>query len=212
MKIAIIGATGNAGSAIYKEALKRGHEVTGYVRHPDKGIGVLPPDAELVQQDAFTLTRDQLLGYDAVVDAFATTVEQAYLHIDLADHLIHELRETTSPRLVFILGAGSLETDGKLLYDLLKNDPHAPAFINTPKNQLREYQLLQWTDNVNWIGISPSMNFEHGPATEYVRGDNTLLKDDKGKSVLNSGTLAVALLDELEKPTIKQARFTARNA
>lgn len=28
MKIAIIGATGHAGSAIFKEALKRGHEVT----------------------------------------------------------------------------------------------------------------------------------------------------------------------------------------
>ena len=56
------------------------------------------------------------------------------------------------------------------------------------------------------------MIFQHGPATEYVRGDNTLLKDSQGKSVLNSGTLAVALLDELEQPTIKQARFTARNA
>jgi len=110
------------------------------------------------------------------------------------------------------LAQAAWKLTAKLLYDLLKNDPHAPAFINTPKNQLREYQLLQWTDNVNWIGISPSMNFEHGPATEYVRGDNTLLKDDNGKSVLNSGTLAVALLDELEKPTIKQTRFTARNA
>ena len=212
MKIAIIGATGNAGSAIFKEALKRGHQVTGYVRHPDKGVGILPPDAELIQQDAFTLTHNELQKYDVVVDAFGTTVDQAYLHIDLADHLIHELRETTSPRIVFILGAGSLETDGGRLYDLLKKDPHSPYFINTAKNQLREYQLLQWTDNVNWLGISPSMIFQHGPATEYVRGDNTLLKESHGKSVLNSGTLAVALLDELEQPTIKQARFTARNA
>ncbi len=123
MKIAIIGATGNAGSAIFKEALKRGHQVTGYVRHPDKGVGILPPDAELIQQDAFTLTHNELQNYDVVVDAFGTTVDQAYLHIDLADHLIHELRETTSPRIVFILGAGSLETDGGRLYDLLKKDP-----------------------------------------------------------------------------------------
>ena len=109
MKIAIIGATGHAGSAIFKEALKRGHEVTGYVRHPDKSVGILPPDADLIQQDAFTLTREQLTGYDAVIDAFATTVEQAYLHIDLADHLIHELRNTDKPRVIFILGAGSLK-------------------------------------------------------------------------------------------------------
>ncbi|KTE97373.1 Rrf2-linked NADH-flavin reductase [Lacticaseibacillus paracasei] len=93
----------------------------------------------------------------------------------------------------------------------LKKDPHAAAFINTPLNQFRELQLLRWTDNVNWLGISPSANFQPGPATAYVRGKDELLKDDSGKSVLNSDTLAVALLDELENPTIKQARFTARN-
>lgn len=53
MKIAIIGATGHAGSAIFKEALKRGHEVTGYVRHPDKSVGILPPDADLMGSQHF---------------------------------------------------------------------------------------------------------------------------------------------------------------
>ena len=33
MKIGIIGATGNAGSAIYQEAVQRGHEVTAIVRN-----------------------------------------------------------------------------------------------------------------------------------------------------------------------------------
>ena len=36
MKIALIGATGFVGSAILKEALDRGHEVTAIVRHPEK--------------------------------------------------------------------------------------------------------------------------------------------------------------------------------
>ena len=44
MKIALIGATGFFGSAILKEALDRGHEVTAIVRHPEK----LPPHAKLV--------------------------------------------------------------------------------------------------------------------------------------------------------------------
>ena len=37
MKIAIIGATGNAGSRIAAELVNRGHQVTGIVRHPEKG-------------------------------------------------------------------------------------------------------------------------------------------------------------------------------
>ena len=36
MKVALIGATGFVGSALLKEALNRGHEVTAIVRHPDK--------------------------------------------------------------------------------------------------------------------------------------------------------------------------------
>lgn len=36
MKIAIIGATGQAGSRIMKEAMDRGHEVTAIVRNASK--------------------------------------------------------------------------------------------------------------------------------------------------------------------------------
>ena len=36
MKIALIGATGFVGSAILKEALERGHEVTAIVRNLEK--------------------------------------------------------------------------------------------------------------------------------------------------------------------------------
>jgi len=36
MKIALIGATGNAGSRILDEALRRGHHVTAFVRDARK--------------------------------------------------------------------------------------------------------------------------------------------------------------------------------
>ncbi|MEW1718240.1 NAD(P)-binding oxidoreductase [Streptomyces sp. NPDC093109] len=35
MKIVVLGATGNIGSHVVKEALSRGHEVVAYVRNPD---------------------------------------------------------------------------------------------------------------------------------------------------------------------------------
>ena len=45
MKIGIIGATGNAGSAIYREASARGHEVVAIVRNEEKSkrkcLGIL---------------------------------------------------------------------------------------------------------------------------------------------------------------------------
>lgn len=36
MKIALVGASGFVGTAILKEALNRGHEVTAIVRNPEK--------------------------------------------------------------------------------------------------------------------------------------------------------------------------------
>ena len=36
MKVAVIGATGNVGSRIVTELLRRGHEVTGVALHPEQ--------------------------------------------------------------------------------------------------------------------------------------------------------------------------------
>src|SRR5258708_1721322 len=43
MRIAVIGATGNAGSRIVAELLTRGHQILGIARHPEK----LPPPPQL---------------------------------------------------------------------------------------------------------------------------------------------------------------------
>ncbi|WP_125706300.1 NAD(P)-dependent oxidoreductase [Lacticaseibacillus daqingensis] len=212
MKIAIIGATGTAGRAITQEALNRGHQVTGVVRHPEVATDLFDRPVTMHRQDAFTLTRAQLRDFDVVIDAFRPANDQAYLHLDLAAHLIHELRETETPRLVFITGAASLaHPAGGLLYDRLVQLPNHEEWIATPQNQALELDFLRHVTNVNWLAFSPSATFQAGPATDYVRGTDTLLQDSGRQSVLSSGNLALALLDELAHPTLHQARMTARN-
>ena len=70
MNIALIGATGFVGSAILKEALDRGHEVTAIVRHPEK----LQPHAKLRAQKGDVYNIDEVArlvaGHDAVISAF----------------------------------------------------------------------------------------------------------------------------------------------
>ena len=67
MKIALIGATGFVGSAILKEALDRGHEVTAIVRHSEK----LQPHERLRPQKGDIYHEDEVArlvaGHDAVV-------------------------------------------------------------------------------------------------------------------------------------------------
>ena len=65
MKIAVVCANGKAGRLIVKEALARGMDVTAAVRGENRS------DAKRALSKAvFELTREDLAGFDAVVDAF----------------------------------------------------------------------------------------------------------------------------------------------
>ncbi|AVK60666.1 NADH-flavin reductase [Lactobacillus sp. CBA3605] len=214
MKIMIIGATGMTGSALVTTALDRGHQVLAVARSAEK-LAALPAHANLTTQvkDAFSLTKADLSAVDIVVDAMASAPDHAYLHVDLATKLVATLRQTTAPRLVFILGAGSLTTgdDHHLVVRDIESDPANDAFVAIPKNQLSELTFLRTVTNVSWVGISPAADFHDGPATPAIIGTDTLLVNAQGQSVTTSGTMAVAVLDEIEHPQHHQTRFTVAN-
>ncbi|MFC6180090.1 NAD(P)-dependent oxidoreductase [Lactiplantibacillus daowaiensis] len=215
MKLMIIGATGMAGSAITTLALAHGHQVTAVGRSATK-LAQLPADTNLttLAQDAFTLTTTDLTAVDVVVDAMATPPDQAYLHVDLATKLVAQLRGTTQPRLVFILGAGSLTTgsDQHLFVNDIAADPANASFLSIPQNQLKELTFLRTVDNVNWVGISPAADFHAGQATTMLTGTDTLLVNQAGQSVTTAGTMAQAVVNEIEQPAHHQTRFTVANA
>lgn len=212
MKLAIIGATGMAGSALYREAVSRGHDVTAIVRDGGKAASVLGNDVKLLEKDIFEVTREELIGYDAIVNAFATAPQKAYLHLDLAAKLISLFRETQTPRLFFILGAASLlDEKDRLFLDTLKTIPDAASWISIPTEAYKTLNFLQSIENVNWVGVSPSADFIAGDATPPVIGKDHLLKNAQGESVVTSGTMALAIMDELENPRFTRTRFTVRN-
>jgi len=70
---------------------------------------------------------------------------------------------------------------------------------------------LRSIENVNWVGVSPSAEFVPGEATVPVIGKDYLLTSSKGKSVVTSGTMAVAILDEVENQQFIRTRFTVCN-
>jgi len=209
MNILIIGASGMAGQAIYREAGARGHKVTGIVRNGAKAREVLGAQADILVKDAFSLQQDELAGFDVVVNAFSAPPDKAYLHVDLAARLVAQLRETSAPRLFFILGAGSLlDGEGRLFVETLKAIPDAASWISIPVNQLRELQFLREVDNVNWVGVSPSAEFIPGEKCPPVLGRDHLLTAADGRSHVTNSTLAHAVLDEIETPSVFRARFT----
>lgn len=214
MKIGVIGATGHAGSKLYEEAKARGHEVTAIVRNAQKAQDMLGADAQILESDAFALTKADLTAFDVVIDGFAVGRFSGlgYLHVDLAAKLIHELRGTDKPRIFFLLGASSLKTaSGRFLIEDLRNSPNSDQWIDVPEQQYREYLFLQLITDVNWVAVSPAGNFIPGDKSAYIRGTDQLLADSNGESILTTGNYAVAILDEIENPQVKQGRFTVNN-
>src|SRR6185503_6029920 len=102
MKIAIIGATGNAGSRIVAELLNRGHQVTGVARHPDKleprpGLTMRPGDVK----DESGMAK-LLAGHDAAIHSVR------FLDTD-ARTAIGAAKKSGVKRFLVVGGAGSLE-------------------------------------------------------------------------------------------------------
>ncbi|BAP85767.1 NADP oxidoreductase [Paucilactobacillus hokkaidonensis JCM 18461] len=210
MKIGIIGATGNAGSVIFKEAQARGHEVTAIVRSADKATKMLGENINILEKNALELTQSDLNPFDAIINASALL--PAYLNLDLATKLINLFRDNDKTQLIFIAGASSLvKEDGSLqITDMLKAFAGEP-WIEIPTQQSYELQFLKWIDNVNWTVMIPQNEFTAGAKTNYRLGTNEIMLSKNNKSEVSFGNFAAAMLDEIEDPKHIRKQFTVVN-
>ncbi|WP_019911588.1 NAD(P)-dependent oxidoreductase [Paenibacillus sp. HW567] len=206
MKIAVIGASGKAGSEITKEALDRGHEVTVIVRDAAKVAG---SKAAVVEKDIFALTAGDLKGFDVVVNAFGAPFGQEHLHVDAGNVLIEALKDAPGTRLIVVGGAGSLYVDEAKTVRVV-DTPGFPDFVKpTALNQGKNLEILKGTKDLKWTFVSPSANFAVGARTgAYETGKDHLLSNSKGESYVSYADYAIAIVDEIEQPQHIGERFT----
>ncbi|WP_347908718.1 NAD(P)-dependent oxidoreductase [Pseudomonas grandcourensis] len=198
-KIAIIGATGRAGSQLLEEALRRGHSVTAIARDtskidPREGVVSKAVDA----LDAAAL-QAAIAGHDVVISAahFATLPASA---------VVGPVKKAGVKRLLVVGGAGSLLLpDGTRVIDsagfpeAYKAEASAGAEFLA---NLREERDLDWTF------LSPSAEFVEGERTGKFRlGQDDLLVSSEGRSWITFADYAIAMLDEVEVPKHSRQRF-----
>lgn len=196
MKFAVLCANGRAGKRIAAEAVRRGHDVTAFVRGENRSAA---PKA--VVKDLFDITRDDLAGYDAVVDAFgAWTAETVPQHVSSLRHLCGCLSGTET-RLLVVGGAGSLYTDASHRLRVMD----APDFPESwkPLAQAMGEALaeLRTRSDVRWTYISPAADFQaDGVKTgRWLIGGEELPVNARGESRVSYADYAAALLDEAEQ-------------
>ena len=100
-QVALIGASGAAGSRIHQELSHRGQAVTGIARHPEKVAAL--PNTRAVQADVYDAAAlaQVLRGHDAVVSAVHFTASDPQALIDA-------VRAAGVRRYLVVGGAGSL--------------------------------------------------------------------------------------------------------
>ncbi|MBF4558388.1 NAD(P)-dependent oxidoreductase [Pseudomonas sp. p50] len=199
-KIAIIGATGRAGSQLLEEALRRGHSVTAIARDTAKvgqREGVISRNVDVLDANALQAA---VAGHDVVISAapFATIPAGA---------VIGPVKNAGVKRLLVVGGAGSLllpdgtrVIDSKGFPEAYKAEASAGALF---LENLRQEKDLDWTF------VSPSAEFVEGERTGKFRiGQDDLLVSSEGRSWITFADYAIAMLDEVESPKHSRQRFT----
>jgi uncharacterized protein len=201
MNIVLAGATGNIGSRILDEALRRGHRVSGLTRDPAKlgaRDGLRAKKANTAEVAAFA---EALKGHDAAILSVKWNENDVHQVLDA-------LRKAGVKRCLFVVGAGSLlRSDGRTHFDHMAEKGIQPPTSKPAALALAEVQKV--TD-LEWTAISPPASIQPGERTGKFRlGRDQLLEDDKGKSEISREDFAIAILDEIEKPRHVRQRFTA---
>ncbi len=210
MKIALIGASGFAGSAILTEALARGHEVTALVRNPGRLEARGGLDSIAVDVLDSQALADALTGHDAVISAYKPALDAADVEDRFAlaaDALVTAARLSGVRRVLAVGGAATLEVaPGVKLLDTAEFPAEwRPVALGTA----RVLAALRAADDLEWTFLSPSAHFEPGPRTGNFRlGKDQLLVAADGSSAISNGDYAAALLDELEQGRHLRQRFT----
>ena len=205
MKLAVVCANGKAGQKIVKEAVERGLDVTAVVREENRTVA-----QKVLQKDLFDLTRDDLSGFDVVVDAFgAWTEETLPQHSTSLQHLC-DILSGTDTRLLVVGGAGSLYTNPEHTACVAEGPGFPDAFKPLAAAMAKALGELRTRTDVKWTYISPAGDFQaEGARTgKYILGGEELTLNAKGESVISYADYAIAMVDEATQGNHSQQRIS----
>jgi putative NADH-flavin reductase len=154
--IAMLGATGMAGTFILEEALAQGYDVRALARTPAK-LDALKDRITIIKGDALDAAAlDELLdGSDVVISALGPVKADGdaarMISTNVSGHIVELMPSHEIERYILVSGAAvEIPGDDRNLTGWLVQKTAAISYGNTLKDKQAEYQLLadsavQWT-------------------------------------------------------------------
>jgi len=191
MKLLVIGATGRTGSEIARLASSRGHEVTAFVRSPEK-----VPHAPLIStvrgdpHDSASIA-SALVGHDAVLSAIGPHPRDAFrpstLLTDCARAAVKAMQVTGVTRLV-IVSAAVLFPEGGLYFAFFRWLTKHHARDLRSMEQIVQASGLEWT-------IARPPRLKKSPSASYHALAAALPRD---KGAMSFRAVATFMVDSVE--------------
>ena len=208
-KIAIVAANGKEGSLIAKEAVERGMDVTAIVRGENRSAA---PHA--LVKDVFDLTRDDLSGFDVVVDAFGAWTPESIPGVTAAAGHLADLLAGTDAQLIVVGGAGSLFVNPEHTVTVDQGPDFPDDWKPLSAAHGKALADLRSRADVEWTYVSPAADFQaDGPRTgAYTLAGEELILNAAGESTVSYADYAIAMVDEAVSGNHIQQRISAVSA
>jgi putative NADH-flavin reductase len=198
MRLFILGATGGIGHYLVQGALERGHQVTAYVRSPEK-IGSKAEGLSVVKGDLFDADQmaRSMAGHDAVLSAFGpVTIRSSNLRRQFGQALASAMRKSEVRR-VEVVSAAFLFRDAGFFVGLMRGTVFRQML---PDMSGMEEEVSQ--DDLDWTIVRPP-RLTDGPARHAYRVSNGHLP--KRGFVISRSDVAHFMIGEVERPAhVKQ--------
>jgi putative NADH-flavin reductase len=195
MRLLILGASGGTGRALIRQARERGHEITAFVRSPQK-LEALADRVIVRHGDPRSAPelRAVLPGHDAVVSALGppgpgpTTILRAG-----ARSTVEAMRATGLRRLIVVSAA--VLFDLGILAALLRR-----TLLKNVAEDSAEMERLVMASGLDWTIARPP-RLTNGPLTGRYRVANDRLPNRSALASISRADVAHFLLSELEHGT-----------
>lgn len=216
MNIMVIGAYGKVGRLVVEQALKRGHRVTGVAHRKHNNSDL----ENVLIKDIMDLTREDVSGMDAVVDAVgAWTSEAAHVLYDGLLHVV-SLLAGTETRYLKVGGANTLYINAERTRILQQLPSYYPKDMQELCDAHKQaLDILRKFSDVKWTYVTPAYKFApSGSYTGHYRIGGEVFVPAKDNNPSNGrndyisyADYAKGLVDIIENGTCIRQRITLTN-
>jgi uncharacterized protein YbjT (DUF2867 family) len=200
MRVAVLGAAGDLGSAVVRKLIERGNEVTAFVRRAGSARIAGAPEAVGDARDAAAV-RAAVAGADAVVDVVgAGTLGPSDLESTVIANVVKAMNEIGPKRLI-AMSAGMVARTNPMLDYVLK----PTVFRHVLAEHRRVEEFVTHTD-LSWTIVRPPRLVSR-PGRGYVASAGTRYR---GSLSIGREDVAEFIVDALAKAAfVRQAVFVS---